>query len=56
MRYNRWYTYILFLQVLPVNVTGTVLTTAAQSGAFVDLELIIVTVQLAKTSAQRVKD
>ena len=28
----------------------------SHSGAFVDLELIIVTVQLAKTSAQRVKD
>ena len=30
MRYNRWYTYILFLQVLLVNVMGMVLTTAAQ--------------------------
>lgn len=44
------------LTVLPVSVMVMVLTTAAQSGAFVDLELIIVTVQLAKTSVQRVKD
>lgn len=45
-----------YLTVLPVSVMVMVLTTAAQSGAFVDLDLIIVTVQNAKTSAQRVKD
>lgn len=43
------------LMVHLVNVMAMVLTIAAQNGVFVDLELIIVAVPLAKTSVQRVK-